>query len=280
MRMPIVGLLSAGQMGAALGAALRGGGAQVLTTLEGRSERTANLAKQAGLTVLPTFREVVEESEIVLSVTPPGAAAENAGRIAAAAPADKVVADLNAVSPATMAEMVAGLPGLRLVDGSISGPPPAARRRTTIYLSGADAGVVAGLPWGEYVETVVVSDRVGAASAVKMCTGSVYKGLTALITQAMRTAGANGVLDHVVADLERNGLAQTGSVVRSAPKAHRFVAEMREVAATQQAAGLNPALFEAIAEIYAEIADTRLAQGFPESAPELSPSEIVARLAG
>jgi len=280
MQMPIVGLVSAGQMGAALGAALRGGGAQVLTTLEGRSARTANLAKQAGLTIMPTFREVVEKSEMVLSVTPRGAAAETARRIAATAPAEKIVADLNAVSPATIAAMAADLPGLRLVDGSISGPPPAARTRTTIYLAGPDAGAVAGLPWGESVETVVVSDRIGAASAVKMCTGSVYKGLTALITQALRTAGANGVLDHVVADLERSHLAHTASVARSAPKAHRFVAEMREVAATQRAAGLTPALFEAIAAIYAEIADTRLAQGFPESVPELSPREIVARLAG
>jgi 3-hydroxyisobutyrate dehydrogenase-like beta-hydroxyacid dehydrogenase len=279
MQMPIVGLVSPGQMGAAVGAALRDGGAQVLTTLEGRSERSRRLAATVGLHILPTLREITEKSDVILSITPPGVAREAARRIAETAPPRTIIADLNAVSPATMAAIAADLPDHRVVDGAISGPPPSAQSRTTIYLAGPEAPTVAGLPWGEHVETVIVGAAVGAASAVKMCTGSVYKGLTALITQAMRTAGANGVLDHVVRDLERNQLAQTASVARSAPKAHRFVAEMREVAATQQAAGLSPELFAAIAAVYAEIAGTRLAQGFPESAPDLSPAEIVARLA-
>ena len=140
------------------------------------------------------------------------------------------------------------------------------------------ASFVAGLPWGDSVEAVVIGERIGSASALKMCTGSVYKGLTALLTQAMRTAGAFDVLDLVVQDLERNGLAHSKGVTRSAPKAHRFVAEMREVAATQAAAGLTPDLFTAIADVYADIAGTRLAEGAPETAPDLDPAEIVARL--
>jgi 3-hydroxyisobutyrate dehydrogenase-like beta-hydroxyacid dehydrogenase len=276
--MPTVGIVSPGQMGAALGAALKQAGADVVTTLEGRSERTARLAADAGLRALPTLRDVTAAADVLLSVTPPGQARAAAARLAEGAGHDTVIADLNAVSPVTMAEIAADLAGFRVVDGSISGPPPAPKTHTTLYLSGPDAQVVADLPWGDLVEAVVVSDRIGAASAVKMCTGSVYKGLTALITQAMRTAGANGVLDLVVRDLERSNLAQTATVVRSAPKAHRFVAEMREVAATQEAAGLTPDLFAAIAAIYEQIAGTRLAEGFPESAADLSPNEIVARL--
>ena len=277
--MTTVGIVSAGQMGSALGAVLRAGGARVVTTLEGRSERTARLAGDAGLQPLPSLRDVTEAADILLSVTPPGVARETAGRLAAHATEGQIIADLNAVSPGTMAEIAADLKDHRLVDGAISGPPPGATANgTTIYLAGPDADAVAGLPWGEPVEIVVVGAEIGAASAVKMCTGSVYKGLTALITQAMRTAGANGVLDHVVRDLARNDLARTTAVARSAPKAHRFVAEMREVAATQRAAGLTPDLFAAIAEVYAGIAGTRLADGFPETATDLSPAEIVALL--
>jgi 3-hydroxyisobutyrate dehydrogenase-like beta-hydroxyacid dehydrogenase len=168
---------------------------------------------------------------------------------------------------------------MRLVDGSISGPPPSERPGARLYLSGADAGEVAALPWGGQVEPIVLGERVGQASALKMCTGSVYKGLTALVTQAMRAAGAYGVLDGVVLDLDLNGLAQTAGVARSATKAWRFVDEMREVAATQEAAGLTPDLFAAIAGIYAGIARTELAQGDPESARELSADDIV-RLLG
>ena len=108
-----------------------------------------------------------------------------------------------------------------------------------------------------------------------MCTGSVYKGLTALVTQAMRTAGAYGVLGEMVGDLERNGLAQTGGVARSATKAWRFVDEMREVAATQEAAGLTPELFATIAAIYANVSGTALAHGDPEHARELTAEEVV-----
>ncbi len=280
--MPTVALVSAGFMGSGLGEALLRGGARVVTTLDGRSSRTARLAAGAGLEVLPTLADVLAVADVVLSVTPPDAAVETAEAIAAAAreagAKGLVVADLNAVSPGTMGRVVEALAGLRVVDGSISGPPPSVKPGARLYLSGAEAGLVAGLPWNGMIEAVVVGDQVGSASALKMCTGSVYKGLVALVTQAMRTAGANGVLDEVLADLERNGLADSAGVARSATKAHRFVGEMREVAATQKAAGLSPDLFDAIAEVYAGIARTPLAGADPENDRDLSPADIVEQL--
>jgi 3-hydroxyisobutyrate dehydrogenase-like beta-hydroxyacid dehydrogenase len=276
--MDTVGIVSPGFMGAGLGGALRSGGARVVATVDGRSARTRRLAEEAGLELLPALRDVVAASDVVLIVTPPGDAVAAATAVRAAADAagrGPLVADLNAVSPTTMGRVAAELGGLRLVDGSISGPPPSDQPGARLYLSGPEAATIAGLPWDGQIEPIVVSDQVGAASALKMCTGSVYKGLTALITQAMRTAGAYGVLEGVVSDLERNGLGQTAGVARSATKAWRFVDEMREVAATQEAAGLTPELFAAIADIYAEVSGTKLAQGDPESARELSAAEVV-----
>ena len=281
--MTTVAVVSPGFMGAGLGGALLAGGARVVATVEGRSARTRRLAEQAGLELLPSLADVLAAADVVLSVTPPAgavAAAEAiAASVAAAARDGVVVADLNAVSPTTMAKIAGALDGVRLVDGSISGPPPSAEPGARIYLSGPDAGTVAALPWAGLVEPVVIGDRIGSASALKMCTGSVYKGLTALVTQAMRTAGAYGVLDGVVADLEHNGLAQTGGVARSATKARRFVDEMREVADTQAAAGLTPDLFAAIAAVYEDISGTRLASGDPEASRELTADEVV-RLLG
>ena len=111
-----------------------------------------------------------------------------------------------------------------------------------------------------------------------MCTASVYKGLNALLTQAMRTAGRHGVLDHVLADLGHNGMDNSAAVARAATKAHRYVDEMRQIAATQAGAGLTPALFEAFAEVYADIAQTALADGDPETTRALPPAEVVSRL--
>jgi len=280
--MNTVGIVSPGFMGAGLGGALRAGGARVVATVDGRSARTRRLADRAGLELLPTLNDVVAAAEVVLVVTPPGDAVRAATAIRGAAAATRsspLVADLNAVSPATMARVEEALDGLRLVDGSISGPPPSERPGARLFLCGAEADVVADLPWDGQVEPMVLGTEVGSASALKMCTGSVYKGLTALITQAMRTAGAYGVLEEVVSDLERNGLGTTAGVARSATKAWRFVDEMREVAATQAAAGLTPQLFATVAEIYGQVSETALAQGDPESARELSAAEVV-RLLG
>ncbi|MBU2662666.1 DUF1932 domain-containing protein [Actinoplanes bogorensis] len=281
--MTTVALVSAGFMGAGLGRALLDGGARVVTTLDGRSARTARLADEAGLDVLPTLVDVMAAADIVLSVTPPGAAVDTAGAIATAAQqagraGALIVADLNAVSPATMGRIGTALGGLDVVDGSISGPPPTVKPGARLYLSGTHASAVAELPWNGLIEPIVLGPDVGAASALKMCTGSVYKGLTALVTQAMRTAGAHGVLDAVLADLERNGLADSDGVARAATKAHRYVGEMNEVAVTQQAAGLTPELFTAIADVYAGVARTALAQDDPENDRALSPAEIVERL--
>jgi 3-hydroxyisobutyrate dehydrogenase-like beta-hydroxyacid dehydrogenase len=254
-------------MGSAIGHVAAQGGARVVTTLDGRSERTAELARKARLECLPTLEAVVSEADVVLSIAPPAAAESIAGDVADAARSagsSPLFADLNAIAPATV-RGIASL--LDVVDGSISGPPPWNPGTTHIYLSGARAGEVAalGLPG---VEVVVVGEEVGLASAVKMCTASVYKGTHAVLAHALLTAHAHGVVGHVLDDLGRSwpqlverparGLARAASV------SGRYVAEMREIAATQEAAGLPPDLFEAMARVYEELSRRPLARAAPE----------------
>jgi 3-hydroxyisobutyrate dehydrogenase-like beta-hydroxyacid dehydrogenase len=262
-------------MGSAVGRALLDGGAEVATTLDGRSERTARLAQAAGIECVPTLEEVVEDVDVVLSIAPPGEAVEVAAAVAeacAAAGAAPLVADLNAISPAT-AQRIEGIltaARLDLVDGSISGPPPSQPGTTRVYLSGPRADGVAALPFSG-VHVIEVGDEVGTASAVKMCTASVYKGSIALLTQALLTARANGVLDFVLDDLGERADGAARSIARSATKSSRYVAEMEEIAATQSAAGLTPELFEAIGEVYEALSRRGLARQAPEDvgAPEL-----------
>jgi 3-hydroxyisobutyrate dehydrogenase-like beta-hydroxyacid dehydrogenase len=279
--MTTVGIVSPGYMGAGLGWALRAGGARVVATVDGRSARTARLATEAGVDLLPTLADVVGVADVVLSVTPPGQALAATDAIATASRRSgraPIVADLNAIAPSTMADVARALDGLPVVDGSISGPPPTAAPGARVYLSGTRAHEVAALPWAGKIEPIVLGGDVGTASALKMCTASVYKGLNALLTQAMRTAGRHGVLDQVLADLGRNGLDHSAAVARAATKAHRFVDEMRQIARTQAGADLTPALFDAFADVYAEIAQTALAVGDPESTGTLPAAEVVSRL--
>lgn len=72
-------------MGSAVGAACRAGGARILATLAGRSERTAKLAGVAALELLPDLEAVVRDSQLVLSIVPPGDALAVAADVAAAA---------------------------------------------------------------------------------------------------------------------------------------------------------------------------------------------------
>jgi 3-hydroxyisobutyrate dehydrogenase-like beta-hydroxyacid dehydrogenase len=256
-------------MGSAIGRVLRAGGAEAVTTVEGRSERTVRLAREAGLECLPDIDAVVRDADVLLSVAPPDQAEAIAGAIGAAAirmSASPLVADLNAISPARARRIETALAasGLDLVDGSISGPPPRKPGRTRIYLSGPRAAAVAALPFAG-VELVEVGEEVGTASAVKMCTASVYKGTVALLTQALLTARANGVLEPVLDDLGdlADGVAVT--IARGATKSERYVGEVHEIAATQAAAGLTSALFEALAAVYTALAETPAARTSPEN---------------
>jgi 3-hydroxyisobutyrate dehydrogenase-like beta-hydroxyacid dehydrogenase len=256
----VVAMVGTGEMGSAVGAAYRAGGSRVVATVAGRSERSRRLAEAAELELLASLDEVVAAADVVLSVVPPASAREAASTIAdaaARAEASPLVADLNAVSPATVTDLAHILRGLELVDGSISGPPPRPRGSTTLYLAGPRAGELAALP-ALGVAARVVGSEVGLASAVKMCTASVYKGHVAVFVHALLTARAHGVLEHVLADLgdaypdlvSRANVA----VARAAAKARRYVGEMREIEATQAAAGLPPTLFAGMADVYAELA--------------------------
>jgi 3-hydroxyisobutyrate dehydrogenase-like beta-hydroxyacid dehydrogenase len=250
-----VGIVSAGAMGSAVGASLVRGGARVVTSIAGRSDRTGRLARQAGLELLQDVAEVVAGADVVLSIVPPG----EAEAVAAALADSRLLADLNAIAPATVRRIAPD------VDGSISGPPPRTAGTTTIYLAGPRAGEVAALPF-DGVAVVVVGAEIGAASAVKMSTASVYKGSVALLAQALRAADHYGVLDHVLADLADLAVDPGRRISRAAAKSGRYVDEMHEIAAAQAGAGLEPALFEALARVYAEIASTPLGRVAPEDA--------------
>jgi 3-hydroxyisobutyrate dehydrogenase-like beta-hydroxyacid dehydrogenase len=281
-----VAVVSPGAMGSALGAALVRGGERVVATVAGRSERTTRLAEQAGLELVPDLRSAIGEADVVLSVVPPAAAPVVASDVVRASErsTSPLLVDLNAIAPATALGIAstAADGGVDVVDGSISGPPPWRHWTTRIYLSGARAREIATLPF-DGVDLVVVGDEVGAASAVKMSTASVYKGTSALLAQALLAAQANGVLEYVVSDLRAGAPELVANVERrlasAAAKSGRYVGEMHEIASAQTAAGLTPSLFEAMADVYTAMARTPLASIALESITgELQLADVVAGL--
>jgi 3-hydroxyisobutyrate dehydrogenase-like beta-hydroxyacid dehydrogenase len=276
-----IGIFSPGAMGSALGRSWQDGGARVVSTAAGRSPRTRALA--AGLTLVPSLRDVVAVADVVVSIGPPASAVEMATLIARAChDADRrpLVADLNAIAPTTVERVatVVGAVGCELLDGSISGGPPRPGGDTRLYLSGRSAYRLDERP-APGLSTRVVGQTTGLASAVKMCTASVYKGFNGLLVQALRTARANGVTDPVVDDLRATFgdllAAPAVSLAMTASKSDRYPGEMREIAATQGAAGADAALFEAMAEVFTSLAASRLARHSPEEAAGLTDLDAV-----
>jgi 3-hydroxyisobutyrate dehydrogenase-like beta-hydroxyacid dehydrogenase len=242
----------------------------VVTTVAGRSARTAGLAAAAGLELLPDLDAVVRTSSVLLSVVAPpdvSAVADTLLAHARRAGVAPVLADLNATAPDQVADLAAAADraGLPFVDGAVSGAPPHPDRPPTrLLLSGPAARRVAELPWTS-VRVEVLDGPAGAASAAKMCTGGVRKGVTALVINALLVAAEHGVLEPVVAELQRS--LRRDPVLEAelaAAKAWRFAPEMEAVAATQAAAGLDPALHRAIAAVFRRTASSPLANRAPE----------------
>jgi len=244
-----IGLLHPGEMGAAVGSALRAQGLPVLWASERRSAETAARAGAAGLEDAGTIEEVCRRSDVLISLCPPHAAAEVAR---SAAGFSGIYVDANAVSPETARSIGAGLG--RVVDGGVIGPPPREPGTTRLYLSGGEAGTVAALFAGTPLDARVVAAEIGAASAVKMAYAAWGKGGAALLLAARAVAVANGV-ESVLAEEWSISLPELderlGAAARSAVgKGWRWVGEMEEIARTFDAAGLPTGFHLAAADLY------------------------------
>ncbi len=280
--MATIGIVSPGAMGSALGRTWASCGARVVTTLDGRSERTRSLAQ--GLEGLPVLADVVAVSDVVVSVCPPAAASAVAAAVLDTASAPATFVDLNAISPMECADLAARFEeaGWDFVDGSISGgpPPSPSARPTLLYLSGERADALAGYSTHELVPTVVGTEA-GVASAIKMCTASVYKGTKALWLQALTTAAHFGIQEVVLEDLAGDypdtAAAAPTELAMAASKAHRYVTEMEYIARTQDSAGFGSELFTAMATLYKRISASPLAELTPEDAKAVSDMAAVLR---
>jgi 3-hydroxyisobutyrate dehydrogenase-like beta-hydroxyacid dehydrogenase len=245
-----IGLLHPGEMGSAVGKALRSAGHEVFWASAGRSPETAGRAAQAGLADAGTPEQLAASSGVILSICPPHAALDVARSMHGF---EGIFVDANAVSPATARE-IATIVGGSFVDGGIIGPPPTAPGSTRLYLAGAEAARVAALFAGTSLEARVISDEPGFASALKMAYAGWTKGTAALLLAIRGLARAEGVetalLDEwrlSLPELPERSVAAARSAER---KGWRWVAEMEEIASTFAAAGLPAGFHEAAAEIF------------------------------
>jgi 3-hydroxyisobutyrate dehydrogenase-like beta-hydroxyacid dehydrogenase len=262
---PVVGILSPGDMGAAIGRVLHDNGLQVMTCLEGRSELTRLRAQESGFEDTSSYDDLVSHCDVLLSVLVPSEATNVAQRVAEGlkrTSSTLVYVDCNAIAPQTVERLAAVITGVgaSFVDAGIIGSPPRPGSSTRLYCSGPDCHAFEALSaYG--LDVRLVGPRIGQASGLKMVYAASTKGTTALWTELLVAAKALGLGDQLAQELKGSTIAQ--QAMRSVPsmprRSRRWIGEMEEIAATFESLGLTPLMLQGAAELYRFVGETHLA---------------------
>ncbi len=163
---------------------------------------------------------------------------------------------LNSASPAPKQQAATAVDaaGAHYVEAGVMTSVPPYGVRAPMLLGGARAADLAATlcAWG--MQASVVSEKIGVASAIKMCRSVMIKGLEALVVESYTTARAYGVEEHMLPTLQETfpGIdwQQQGGYLFSRVVQHgkRRSEEMREAANTVREAGFAPFMAEASAD--------------------------------
>ncbi|WP_079171020.1 NAD(P)-dependent oxidoreductase [Streptomyces sp. CC53] len=256
MDQPTVGILHPGTMGAAVAACAAPNAAAVLWCETGRSTASVERAARFGLMPVATLTELLDRSDIVISLCPP-AAAEDLARDAAGLRFAGVYVEANAISPERV-QRIAGLlePCATVVDGGVVGSPPVRGKTPTLYLSGPTAATerIEALFAGTAVQTAVLGAGIGKASALKLSYASFQKTSRVLVALAIGMAREHGVdqeLIEVASKRTDSYLSEPQYVAKTAARAWRWGPELEEAADALAAAGLPPEMLRAAASTLA-----------------------------
>ncbi|MAU09808.1 MAG: phosphogluconate dehydrogenase [Anaerolineaceae bacterium] len=269
-----IGILHPGAMGVSVAASAKNSGNTVYWAGEGRSATTHQRAEDVGLVDAGSLADLCQQCEVILSVCPP-AAAEQVAQDVIATEFSGLYLDANAIAPQRAERIGQAMAeaGITFVDGGIIGGPAWEPGRTWLYLSGQSAPEIAACFASGPLETSIVSEQIGQASALKMVFAAYSKGTTALLAAIVATAESLGVREALNAQWSRGGSTfaeETEQRVRRVTaKAWRFEGEMHEIAATLAGAGLPDGFHLAAAEVYSRMADFKDAPETPELAAVL-----------
>ncbi|MBI2771273.1 MAG: DUF1932 domain-containing protein [Burkholderiales bacterium] len=225
---------------------------------------------QAGVTAQASMQALCAASDLVISAVTASntlAVAQEAARFIREG---SLFLDLNSASPGTKQQAAALIDaaGAFYVEAGVMTSVPPYGIKVPMLLGGARAAELAQQlnAWG--MDAKAVSDKLGVASAIKMCRSVMIKGLEALVIESYTTAREYGVEDHVLPtlaetfpsiDWQKQGAYFFSRVVQHGK---RRAEEMREAANTVREAGFDPFMAGAIADKQQWVADQAAAGTF------------------
>src|SRR5262245_10276560 len=258
---PSIGFIGFGEAGFHIAKGLRGAGVVRLYAYDinahtpNLGERIRNRASDSETSLSDSSEALAQASDILLSTVTADAAVKAAEQTAPYLAGRHLYMDLNSVSPAlkqSIAEIITSR-GTRFIEGAIMSAVKPQGHRVPILLGGLDASALVDLlaPYGMRLE--VISDQIGAASAVKMCRSIIVKGLEALLFECVLGAAKFGADQRVMASLAESIPEVDWSkladymIGRIIEHGERRAREMEEVARTLHAIGVEPIMAEATA---------------------------------
>jgi 3-hydroxyisobutyrate dehydrogenase-like beta-hydroxyacid dehydrogenase len=281
-----VGLVGYGEVGRILAEDLRKQDVKVTAyDLKLGNNQAAGLRDHAvahGVALAASHADLTAKADFIVSAVTASQAVPVAQACAPAIKPGAFFLDFNSSSPGAKARAAALIDGNRgrYVEGAVMTSIPPYRIKVPLLLGGAGAGELAPLLDELGFDAKVASEKLGVASAVKMCRSVMIKGMEAMVIESFTTARAYGVEDAVLASLaetfpsinwEKQGAYFFQRVIEHG---RRRSEEVREVAETVREAGLTPWSAQGTAERQAWVADladeglfgAKGAQGFARSA--------------
>jgi 3-hydroxyisobutyrate dehydrogenase-like beta-hydroxyacid dehydrogenase len=263
----LVSLIGYGEVGRILAEDLRAAGVPVTACdikLHGEAgEPLREHALLHGVTLAEAHAPAVQAAGLVISAVTASQAVPVAAACAPGLVAGAFFLDFNSASPGAKlraAEAVIATGG-RYVEGAVMTSIPPYRIKVPLLLGGPDAAALQPRLAALGFAPRVASDRLGVASATKMCRSVMIKGLEAMVIESFTTARHYGVEDAVIASLHETfpGIdwerQATYFFQRVIEHGRRRSEEVREVAETVRDAGLTPWSAAGTAERQAWVAD-------------------------
>jgi 3-hydroxyisobutyrate dehydrogenase-like beta-hydroxyacid dehydrogenase len=220
-------------------------------------------AATLGITLAGSHAAAVQRAELIISAVTASQAVPVAEAVAPGLTKGAYVLDFNSASPGAKiraSEFVHPAAG-RYVEGAVMTSIPPYRIKVPLLLGGPHAAALEPVLNSLGFSAKVASDKLGVASATKMCRSVMIKGLEAMIIESFTTARHYGVEDAVIASLhetfpgidwEKQGAYFFQRVIEHG---RRRSEEVREVAVTVRDAGLAPHSAAGTAERQAWVAD-------------------------
>ncbi|MCW5773642.1 MAG: NAD(P)-dependent oxidoreductase [Rhodospirillaceae bacterium] len=259
-----VAIIGFGEAGGILGAELVRRGLEVRTydiLLDDPAKRAAmlNKAASAGVAAAESHAGAAKGADLVLSTVTAASSVAAAEAVAPHLVPGQVFLDLNSVSPEAKRKSARAVEasGADYVEAAVMAAVPPKRLAVPMLLGGRRAAEIAAVLAPLGCDVTPVADRVGVASAIKMCRSVMIKGLEALTIECLMGARRYGAEEEVLASLHGTfpSMGWTGDlpnylVSRVAEHGRRRAAEMREVAATLDDGGLTPRMAPATAGLH------------------------------